>query len=83
MRTSNRPAVLAALSASSAWRVEIRSRSGIYTGNVPGDSHDDSYCPECCALLIRRWGFEVLQNRLRSGCCPDCERAIAGRWAGQ
>ena len=66
-----------------AW--EIGEESGlefVYMGNVPGDPHDNTYCPACGSVLIRRQGFDILQNNLRAGCCPYCRGSIAGVWAG-
>jgi pyruvate formate lyase activating enzyme len=51
-----------------------------YLGNVPGHELENTYCPRCQALLIRRNIFEVLENRLRAGCCPKCRLPIPGRW---
>lgn len=55
----------------------------VYTGNRPGrlDHREDTFCPRCCATLIRRWGFTVRENRLRGGHCPDCDCAVPGVWA--
>jgi pyruvate formate lyase activating enzyme len=52
----------------------------VYTGNVPGDPHENTYCPACGAVLIRRLGFEVVQNCLDAGKCPLCGRPIPGVW---
>ena len=52
----------------------------VYTGNVPGHHNDNTYCPQCNSLLIQRFGFEVVQSRLRAGCCPTCGYAISGVW---
>lgn len=54
----------------------------VYAGNLPGGVGDweNTYCPGCGALLVERYGFRVRQNRIRSGACPDCGQAIAGRW---
>lgn len=52
----------------------------IYVGNVPGHHYDNTYCPTCDALLIRRRGFDVLSNAVRNGRCPKCGRTIAGVW---
>lgn len=51
-----------------------------YIGNMPGHRYDNTYCPRCGHLLIRRLGFEVLLNTVRNGRCPKCNRAIAGIW---
>lgn len=52
----------------------------VYAGNVPGHPDDNTYCPKCDCLLIQRFGFDVVQNRLRAGCCPACRHSIAGVW---
>ncbi len=55
----------------------------VYVGNVPGHRYDNTICPACGALLIRRLGFDVLLNALRGGRCPQCGRPIAGVWGDQ
>jgi pyruvate formate lyase activating enzyme len=52
----------------------------VYVGNVPGHRYDNTYCPQCSTLLIERRGFEVTSNHLKQGCCPWCQRSIAGVW---
>lgn len=54
----------------------------VYAGNLPGlvGPYENTYCPSCKALLIERYGFAVLKNRLKGGCCPDCHYAIPGIW---
>ena len=54
----------------------------VYAGNLPGGVGDreHTYCPGCRAVLIRRQGFQVLENRMRGSSCPDCGAAIAGVW---
>ena len=49
----------------------------IYIGNVAGES-EDTLCPQCGAILIRRRGFSVAANRVAGGACPLCGRRIAG-----
>ncbi len=51
-----------------------------YVGNLPGHPGECTRCPGCGAMLIERVGFEVVQNRLTGGRCPDCRRAIPGVW---
>jgi len=66
-----------------AW--EIGRAAGlhhVYTGNAPGHEYSNTYCPGCGILLIRRWGFDVVENRLRVGHCSRCGQAIAGVWRG-
>jgi pyruvate formate lyase activating enzyme len=52
----------------------------VYVGNLPGHRYDNTCCPQCGALLIRRLGFEVLSNTVRDGRCPKCGRSIEGVW---
>lgn len=66
----------------SAW--DIGKEEGlafVYTGNVPGHRGEDTQCPFCGAMLIRRRGFDVLANRVRQGACPDCGQPVSGVWA--
>jgi pyruvate formate lyase activating enzyme len=49
----------------------------IYTGNVPGKS-GNTICPSCGTIVIERFGFKVLSNRLKCDCCPDCGFPISG-----
>lgn len=48
----------------------------VYSGNVPGDEGETTYCPGCGGLLIQRFGFRILESRLRDGRCPDCAAAL-------
>ena len=52
----------------------------VYTGNVPGDKGENTYCPACGKLLIRRLGYTVVENNLKSSSCPACQKIIAGVW---
>lgn len=51
----------------------------VYEGNVPGEEKEDTQCPKCGKLLIKRFGFSVSKNLIRDGKCPDCGTKIAGR----
>ncbi len=50
----------------------------VYEGNVPGRGGEDTLCPSCSALLIKRHGFSIHSNRIHQGACPDCHATIAG-----
>lgn len=52
----------------------------VYSGNRPGLVGENSSCPSCGKTIIQRHGFQVIANRLRSGCCPDCDSVIPGVW---
>jgi len=50
----------------------------VYTGNVAGHEGENTYCPACGKLLVRRIGFEVLEWNLKEDmCCPKCGEKIA------
>lgn len=52
----------------------------VYAGNRPRAGGENSHCPSCGALVISRRGFQVTENRLSAGCCPDCQGPIPGVW---
>lgn len=49
----------------------------VYIGNVWGES-EDTRCPKCHRLVLRRSGFYVEENTIKDGKCPDCGTSIAG-----
>jgi pyruvate formate lyase activating enzyme len=57
----------------------------VYAGNLPGQvgSLENTVCPGCGAVLIERFGFRVVRDRVRAeGKCPSCGVAIPGVWTG-
>jgi len=52
-----------------------------YVGNLPGHAGSNTYCAACGRTLLRRVGFQVIQNTLASGRCPSCGQALPGVWA--
>jgi len=52
-----------------------------YAGNVPGHPGENTYCPKCNTLLIRRLGYVVLEMNIVNGKCPSCSTPIPGVWA--
>lgn len=51
----------------------------VYTGNVPGDPGESTYCYNCKTMLIERYGFVVQSNRITEGSrCPECGAEIDG-----
>ena len=51
-----------------------------YLGNVPGHPGENTVCPGCGKILIRRMGFRILEMSLVDGTCPNCGRSIPGVW---
>ena len=52
----------------------------VYIGNIPGHQGENTYCPKCGKLLIKRVGYAVLQNNINRGKCKFCGENITGRW---
>ena len=52
----------------------------VYVGNIASHHYEHTYCPTCGTVLIRRSGFDVIENILRAGECPRCRQQIAGVW---
>jgi len=56
----------------------------VYTGNVPGDEAEHTFCHSCGALLIRRMGFRIERNVVTAdGLCPKCGTPVAGVGMGE
>lgn len=55
----------------------------VYIGNVDTVNGENTVCPQCHQTVIFRRGFNVVDNRLRQGACPECDTAIAGLWLNQ
>lgn len=50
----------------------------VYTGNVPGDDGENTFCHSCGALLIGRIGYSIKKHNLERGVCAKCGTAPAG-----
>lgn len=49
----------------------------VYIGNVPGHPAENTYCPNCNELLIKRFSFEITKwNLTKDMRCPVCGREI-------
>lgn len=52
----------------------------VYIGNVPTHAGEDTICPYCAELLIKRSGYTILENKISEGRCPACGADIPGIW---
>ena len=52
----------------------------VYTGNVPGNTAESTFCYSCGETIIERWGFQVENLRLKDGRCIQCGVEIDGVW---
>lgn len=48
----------------------------VYVGNLPGHPFENTYCPNCEELLIKRYGFSVSRYNIRDRKCPECGKGI-------
>ena len=48
----------------------------VYIGNVPGHKYENTYCPECNALLIDRTALTVSEYNIKKGKCHRCGEKI-------
>lgn len=52
----------------------------VYTGNIPGEGGENTYCYQCGELLIRRLGYSIRAVQIEDGKCPQCQAPIDGVW---
>jgi pyruvate formate lyase activating enzyme len=60
---------------------EIAVRNGlhyVYTGNVPDEETQSTWCQGCGARLIGRMGYRITAWAIDQGRCSECGRAIPG-----
>ncbi len=50
----------------------------VFAGNRPGIGGESTYCHNCGELLIERYGFRILKNRMSASHCPTCQTPVAG-----
>lgn len=55
----------------------------VYTGNMPGDEGEHTFCYNCRAVLIHRYGYEIVANNIMDSRCPYCGAVIDGVGIGQ
>jgi pyruvate formate lyase activating enzyme len=51
----------------------------VYQGNVPGEG-ENTFCPSCGKLLVKRYGYEVTQCSVKDSKCSYCSAEIKGIW---
>ncbi|MFH1848064.1 MAG: AmmeMemoRadiSam system radical SAM enzyme [Candidatus Omnitrophota bacterium] len=52
----------------------------VYIGNVPGNPGENTYCPKCHNIIIRRYGYDILDYDLEGDRCEFCGEKIPGIW---
>jgi len=52
----------------------------VYTGNLPNDPGENTYCPRCQKPVLTRQGWLLTGNDLLQGKCRFCGEVIPGYW---
>ena len=53
----------------------------VYIGNMPGHPGENTYCPNCGEIIIKRSGYTILKVNLdEQGRCAFCQEEIEGVW---
>jgi pyruvate formate lyase activating enzyme len=52
----------------------------VYLGNVPGHQRENTYCHGCGGLLIERYIFDIVTNKIKGDKCSHCGCTIPGRF---
>ena len=50
----------------------------VYEGNLPGEGSENTFCPSCSSVLIKRHGYAIQTDRIINGSCPECGEKISG-----
>jgi len=50
----------------------------VYEGNVPGEGGENTYCYTCKKVLIKRYGYQIIENNIVNLKCPECNTTIDG-----
>ncbi len=50
----------------------------VYTGNIPGNEGESTYCHGCSKPLIKRHGFSIEKDGLEKGKCHRCGAPVEG-----
>jgi len=52
----------------------------VYTGNIPGDEGENTFCHSCGRIIVERTGYRVGAVNIRAGKCAFCGAPAAGVW---
>jgi pyruvate formate lyase activating enzyme len=50
----------------------------VYTGNLPWEPGEKTYCPGCSYMLIDRVGYTIQKYVIKEGRCPKCGYIVEG-----
>ncbi|MBN1871002.1 MAG: AmmeMemoRadiSam system radical SAM enzyme [Candidatus Omnitrophica bacterium] len=52
----------------------------VYIGNIPYHEAENTYCPKDGKVVIKRLGYQIIENHLSNGKCGFCGTEIPGVW---
>lgn len=52
----------------------------VYIGNVAGHKYENTFCPNCKKMIIKRTVFQIEQIDIEKGKCRFCGNKIPGVW---
>jgi len=58
---------------------EIARKSGVrfvYLGNIPSGEYENTICPKCGNICVKRYGFSIETDGLKNGKCSKCGTAL-------
>jgi pyruvate formate lyase activating enzyme len=61
--------------------VDIGRESGlkyVYSGNIPGDDGEKTFCAHCGEMLLDRYGFSIRKQNISGSGCPRCGTQLEG-----
>jgi pyruvate formate lyase activating enzyme len=50
----------------------------VYQGNVPGSQGENTFCHNCGKLIIGRYGYRIMESRIKDSKCAYCGVEIDG-----
>lgn len=53
----------------------------VYVARVTGHEGENTFCPNCNAMIIKRVGFVIEDIQMKNGRCSYCDYRIKGRWS--
>ncbi|HUT55887.1 MAG TPA: AmmeMemoRadiSam system radical SAM enzyme [bacterium] len=59
-----------------AYEIGRQKLNYVYLGNVMADVGNDSTCPSCNAVLVRRRGYTTTIRDLKNGKCQKCDNPV-------
>ena len=53
----------------------------VYIGNIPAHEAENTFCPNCGKIIVKRMGYLIEQINIEKGRCVFCGHKIPGFWS--